>query len=335
MDDREVVVANAAGDPTGIALVYDKYAADLYGYCHLMLFPPADAAEAVRDTFVIAAATLGDLSEAPELRPQLYAVACNVCRRRLRTRSGDCGEEDDAVSKSADAGQPSHAGQATDAARQRVDVSRDLGPDLPALIRGVLAELKPREREVIVLSFMHDLHDTDLATALGVSWAKANALVSRARDRLERALRALLIARTRRKACAKLDELLADWDGRPNKQTRDLVAGHMEQCETCARHRRGPLRLAALSGLLPVAPLPPELRGQVLILCSSTAADVVAHRRRVIRQAESMWPLRFTQAIKLVKWDTIRRNPGIAAATVAVAAWVIAAVSVTLITFTH
>jgi len=335
MDDREIIAAIAAGDPEGIAVAYDSHAASLYGYCDWMLGQPSDAAEALRDTFVTAAATLDEPSEAPELRPWLYAVARNECRRRLRTRLAGCREKADAASQPADAaGKPGQASQATDAARQRTDVSRDLEPDLPTLVRGILAELKPREREVIELSFRHDLDDADLAIALGVSWSRAHALVSRARGRLENALRALLVARTRREACPALDELLAGWDGQVTEHTRDLVGVHMEQCETCAPHTRGPLRPAALSGLLPLAPLPPGLRGHVLRLCSSLASDAAAHRRRVAaRRAKSMWLFRFTQAIKLVKWDTIRRNGGTTTAIVAGAAWVVAAVTVTLITF--
>ncbi len=83
--DREVAAAIAAGDPAGIALAYDRYAAALYGYCQWMLHDPAGAAEALRDTFVIAAATLGDLPGAPELRPWLYAVARTECQRLLHT----------------------------------------------------------------------------------------------------------------------------------------------------------------------------------------------------------------------------------------------------------
>ena len=72
--------AIAAGDPAGIAVAYDRCAAGLYGYCDWMLHQPAHAAEAVREAFVVAA-TLGDLPEAPELRPWLYAVARNECLR--------------------------------------------------------------------------------------------------------------------------------------------------------------------------------------------------------------------------------------------------------------
>ena len=138
--------------------------------------------------------------------------------------------------------------------------------ELRSLIYSILAGLKPREREVIELSFRHDLHDDDLAIALGVSSSRAHALAARARGRLEEALGVLHIALTGREACPVLGELLADWDGQLTEQTRDLVVWHIEECQTCAHHGWGALRPAAFSRLLPLAPLPPELREQVLSL---------------------------------------------------------------------
>ena len=205
--------------------------------------------------------------------------------------------------------------------------------ELRALIRSVLADLKPREREVIELSFRHDLYDNDLAIALGVSSSRAHALATRASGRLEKALGAMRTALAGREACPVVGELLADWDGQLTEETRDLVAWHIEQCQTCANHGRGTLRPTALSGLLPLAPLPPELREQVLSRCFSTAEDAVAYRRRVVRRAESTWFAQFSQAIRRLSWDSIRANPGPAIATTAVAVWVAAAVSVLLLTF--
>ena len=222
----------------------------------------------------------------------------------------------------------------TDATDGPADVNGYLGQaELRALIRSILADLKPREREVIELSFRHDLYDNDLAIALGVSWSRAHALASRARGRLEKSFGALRTALAGREACPVVGELLADWDGQLTEQTRDLVVWHIEQCQTCANHGRGALRPTALSGLLPLAPLPPELREQVLSRCSSTDEDAVAYRRRVVRRAESTWLAIFSQAIRRVSWDSIRANPGAAIATTAVAVWVVAAVSVTLLTF--
>ena len=392
--DRQVVLAITAGDPAGIAMAYDRYAAALYGYCHWMLHDSADAAESLQDTFVLAATTLSDLPEPSKLRPWLFALARNECRRRIRPRSVTR-DEADAANQRADGGQradevgrptdptmqfrvvsepihepgdatvqfpavnePIHesadatmpfrkVSQLADATMQfRViseptgatdglaDVNGYLGQaELRALIRSILADLKPREREVIELSFRHDLYDNDLAIALGVSWSRAHALASRARGRLEKSFGALRTALAGREACPVVGELLADWDGQLTEQTRDLVVWHIEQCQTCANHGRGALRPPALSGLLPLAPLPPKLREQVLSCCSSTDEDAVAYRRWVVRRAESTWLAIFSQAIRRVSWDSIRANPGAAIATTAVAVWVVAAVSVMLLTF--
>jgi RNA polymerase sigma factor (sigma-70 family) len=204
--------------------------------------------------------------------------------------------------------------------------------ELRAMIHSILAQLRPREREVIQLTLRHDLYGSDLAEVLGMSLSRTRALAARARARLEKALGALLVVRTGREACSVLGELLADWDGQLTGQTRDLVVSHVEQCQTCATHGPGALRPAALFGLLPLAPLRPELREQVLGRCSSTAEDAVAYRRWVARRAEPTLFARFAPAIRRVSWDSIRVNLGVVTATVAVAMWVVAAVSVILLT---
>jgi RNA polymerase sigma factor (sigma-70 family) len=421
--DRQLVAAITAGDPAGTAMAYDRYAPALYGYCHWMLHDSADAAESLQDTFVLAAASLSELPEPSKLRPWLFALARNECRRRIRPgsvtrdeadaanqRTG-AGQRTDEVRQPADqvrypadatvqfsaVGAPTDAtvqflpvGAPTDATVQFLPVGApadatvqfrvvsepirepadatmsfhmadqlgdatiqfrvvseptdgtdDLADadgylgqaELRALVRSILADLKPREREVIELSFRHDLYDNDLAIVLGVSWSRAHALASRARSRLEKSFGALRTALAGREACPVVGELLADWDGQLTEQTRDLVVWHIEQCQTCANHGQGTLRPTALSGLLPLAPLPPELRKHVLSLCSSADEDAVAYRRLVVRRAESTWLAMFSQAIRRLSWASIRANPGAAIATAAVAVWVVAAVIVTLLTF--
>lgn len=315
-----MVAAIAAGNPAGIAAAYDRYAAALYAYCQWMLDQPTDAAEALRDSFVVASATIGDLADGADLRPWLYALTRRQCQWQLRAVGPNRDGQDDADALAETEGLP--------------DVRGDLDPDkLLSLIRGILAELPPHEREVIELSLRHDLHDADLAEVLGVSWSRAHALTARSRSSLEKALGALLIARTRRSVCPELDSLLAEWDGHLTQRARDLIAWHVEQCRTCADHRLGGLRPAALSGLVPLAPLLPELRGQVLKLCSSNGPDAVAYRRRVTRRAESVWLARALQAISLVPWAGIRRSPVVATATVVVVVWVVAAASIAAMTF--
>jgi hypothetical protein len=82
MQDREVVAAIVAGDPDGFAEAYDWYAASLYAYCHSVL-PGPGAAEAVRDTFVVAASKLDGLRDPDRLGAWLHAVARNECVRQI------------------------------------------------------------------------------------------------------------------------------------------------------------------------------------------------------------------------------------------------------------
>ncbi len=115
--------------------------------------------------------------------------------------------------------------------------------------------------------------------------AGAQALAARARSQLEQALGVMHIALTGRAACPVLEELLADWDGQLTEDTRELVGWHIKECQTCAQHEWGALRPVAFTRLLPSAPLPPDLREQVLNRCTSAAPDAVAYRRRVVRRA--------------------------------------------------
>src|ERR1700688_3724803 len=84
MRDTEVVAAIVAGNPEGLAEAYDRYASPLHAYCRSLLREPTDAADAVQDTFVIAASRLAGLRDHNRLRSWFYAVARNECLRRMR-----------------------------------------------------------------------------------------------------------------------------------------------------------------------------------------------------------------------------------------------------------
>jgi DNA-directed RNA polymerase specialized sigma24 family protein len=80
MHDSEVAAAIVAGDPDGLAEAYDRYAAPLYTYCRSLLREPADAADAVQDTFVIAASKL-----AGRRRPWWWPRCWSSWRRPARS----------------------------------------------------------------------------------------------------------------------------------------------------------------------------------------------------------------------------------------------------------
>ncbi len=372
MDDSELVAAITAGDPAGLAAAYDTYAAPLYGYCRWMLRDPGSAAEALRETFVLATARAGYLRDASQLRALLYASAREECYRR--DRAAGAGFEETANEFGPLGGSGPFADSAHHA--EQAEVRR--------LIRETLAELKPHEQEVLELSVRHKLDEAELATVLDVTWSRAHGLASRAREHLEKALGALLVARTGRSSCPELSALLAPWIGRLTVQTGKLTAQHIEQCETCAHRRRGTLRLEVLSGLLPLAALPPGLREPVLLRVAASVAETP--RRPLIRPAPepvtvvdlapvaepvaAVEPVAAAKAATVVDlppvaepatvvdlppvaeqvsgtepdapgfrgagsflgWSRIRANPGTATAVAAVTVWVVAAVTATLIT---
>jgi RNA polymerase sigma factor (sigma-70 family) len=269
MRDREIVAAVVAGDPAGLAAAYDNYAAVLYNYCRSLLGEPADAADAVQDTFVIAAAKLDGLRDPDRLRPWLYAVARNECHRRLRARVR-LASLDEAGDVSDTAAFEPHGADAA---------------ALKELVTAAVVGLNAGDREVIELHLRHDLTGADLADALGVPPNQAHALASRARSQLERSLGALLVARTGRKSCTELDAILAGWDGDLTVLLRKRVSRHVDNCKICSERKRRELSPAMLFSVLPVFGLPRGLRQQVLRLVSDRSPEAASYRDMVVRRA--------------------------------------------------
>src|SRR5262245_52067717 len=99
-----------AGRPAGLAAACDRHAAPLYGYCHSLLGEPT-AADAVQDTFIVAAGRMDGLRDPGRLRAWLYAVARNECHRRLGARASSVPFDGAAVTSGETAdGSPGAAG---------------------------------------------------------------------------------------------------------------------------------------------------------------------------------------------------------------------------------
>jgi RNA polymerase sigma factor (sigma-70 family) len=300
-----------AGHPEGLAEAYDRYASPLYTYCRSLLREPADAADAVQDTFVIAASKLAGLRDRNRLRPWLYAVARNECHRRLRARSVQVAtpldEMPDVTDTSADV-----SGEA----------ERD---DLRRLLRSAVRGLNEGEQDLIELQLRQGLDVAEIAAVLGVSRNHAHALLSRARDQLEISLGALLVARSGREDCAALNTMLQGWDGQLNVLMRKRINRHIENCPTCAERKERELAPALLLGLaplaaLPTAAMPTGLREHVLRLASSDTPDAAAHRASVAQRTEPFGHHGFPKPLDPPKSPWWRSRSGQAAAAAAVAA---------------
>ena len=316
MQDREVVAAIVAGDPDGIAEAYDRYAMPLYSYCRSLLREPADAADAVQDTFLIATAKLGGLRDPGKLRSWLYAVARNECHRRLRS-----GETTSTLDEVADL--PAAAGGHASTAESAGVASAVERAELRQLVRDAIDGLNPGERDVIELSLMQGLDGGELADALGVSRNHAHALQSRARRQLERSLGALVVARTGRDACTVLDALLAGWDGQLTVLMRKRISRHIEQCEICGELKRRELSPALFAGALPLVALVPGFRAHVLKMCTDHTPAGLAHRASVAARAGQFGPAGFPRPSSVPGasgWHHVLRHSHALAASAATAA---------------
>jgi RNA polymerase sigma factor (sigma-70 family) len=281
MRDRDIVAAIIASDPAGLAAAYDRYAADLFSYCQVLLTEPADAADAVQDTFVIAAGKVSALRDPDRLRPWLYAVARNECHRRLRAR---------------------HSSTPLDESAEVSDDTADLGASLEQaeireLVWAALAGLTENEREIIELTLGHELTGADLADTLGVPRNQAHAMASRARVHFEAALGVLLVARNGQDACPELAAIMAGWDGKLTVLLRKRVSRHIRHCDICGARQRRELTPDSLLGVLPVAALPVALRHQVLSLVADTSPAAVARRLAIGQRLGPVGPSGFPRPV--------------------------------------
>ncbi|MEV6813771.1 sigma-70 family RNA polymerase sigma factor [Micromonospora sp. NPDC051296] len=229
-DDTALVEAVRRGERAGLEGMYRRYADRLYTYARTMVREPEAAADAVHDAFLTASQRISQLREPDRLRSWLYAIVRNECLRQLRERSRSLPLDE--------AGEP--VADATDPA---TGVNAE---QVRALVHTAVAALNPGDREVVHLAIRHDLSTVDIGAALGVPANHAHARLSRARSQLERALGALLVARTGARDCPTLAGLIDGWQGRLTPTLRKRVSRHIDGCAVCGLLRREHLSPAAL-----------------------------------------------------------------------------------------
>jgi len=268
VEDRDIVRLLVDGDRAGMAAVYDRYAPRLFDYSVGMLRDRDGAGDAVHDALLVAADRAHQLRDPDKLRPWLYAIARNECLRMLRARRREADLD--------------AAGDVSDTS---VDVERGLrAAEAQALVRDAAAGLNPGDREVLNLTLRHELAGDELGAALGVPANHANALVSRARAQLERAVGALVMARTGQRDCPELATMLAGWDGELTALVRKRVSRHVERCAICGESKQRKVSAAALFAAVPMAVIPLDLRRRVVD--DAPALQNVAYRRQVGTRAE-------------------------------------------------
>ncbi len=251
--DAQLVAAYTAGDRGALAGIYDRFSAGLYDTAAAMLRDRHEAADAMQDVFLIAAERMGQLREPERLKPWLYAILRNEVYRRSKKRGRMLPTDFSAMDapEMAAPTAPDADGEALSAA------------ELGELVRRAACGLDERDQLVLELSVRQGLQGSDLAAALGISAEQSYTLVHRMRDRVERSLGALVVARAGRKDCKDLADVLKGWDGEFTVLVRKRVSRHIENCETCERTRKKTIPLALL-GAAPAFAAPIALRDQIL-----------------------------------------------------------------------
>jgi RNA polymerase sigma-70 factor (ECF subfamily) len=158
------------GDTVAFRLLVDRHHDDALRYATHLLGDPADAEDAVQETFVLAYRDLGHYREQDRFRGWLWRILINRCRTLASER--------------ARRPQP----QARDVLAQQADpASPDLDLDrrlLRAELASALQALPTERREAVLLHFADGLSYPQMAAATGAGVSALKMRVHRACERL-------------------------------------------------------------------------------------------------------------------------------------------------------
>ena len=135
--------------------------------------------------------------------------------------------------------------------------------ELAELVRSAAVGLDERDQLALEYSIRGELSGADLADALGVTLEQSYVVLHRMRERVERALGALTVARMGRDDCAELATVLSGWDGTFSVLVRKRVARHIEACDVCDDTKRR-FAVIPLMSAAPAFAAPALLRDQIL-----------------------------------------------------------------------
>ncbi len=174
------LVAEArAGDRTARQRLYRQHVNRVFRTVRALLRSDAEAEDVTQDAMLIALTSLDRYSPRAGTRfaAWLTTIAVNTARRRFRRRRPELtatGELPEIAAAEADLGDD------VDLARHR------------AALLQALAELEPREREIVSLRYGSDLNATEIAAQTGIGAANVRKILERARLRLAERIEALM-----------------------------------------------------------------------------------------------------------------------------------------------
>ncbi|MFI6819110.1 sigma-70 family RNA polymerase sigma factor [Nonomuraea sp. NPDC050328] len=237
-DDHQLMEALRRADGQASATLYDAYAERLHDYACSLLGDRDSAADAVHDALITAQGCAEQLKEVAKLRAWLYALTRFQAVARVKTRPAELTPP------------------------PVLDDPED--PELAELVHEALGELSRNEREVLELSLRHGLTPAEVGSVLGLTSRQATGRLTRARDHMENAAAAVVLARNGRAHCPDLSAMLDSWEGPLTPLLRRRLSGHIAGCEVCTEGKHRQVAAGRLLELMPIAFPPISLRRRVI-----------------------------------------------------------------------
>lgn len=160
--DRDILSAIAAGDTrAALGALVRRHGAAVGRLCFALLGSQSEADDAVQETYLEAHSALGSFRGEGSAKAFLFTIARRRCARRLARRGMD------------PAALPENDRRRDPA--ELVELSQD-----GARARALLAQIRPSEREALLLRYLGELSFREVAEATGIDEAAARKRVSRA-----------------------------------------------------------------------------------------------------------------------------------------------------------
>lgn len=186
-NDHALLARIGRGDQAAFAALYDRYANGVFGTTLRFIRDRSIAAEVVQDTFMAVWQRSDQFNaESGSVIGWMLGIARNRAIDRLRAESRrpppawvrPGGESTDGMDSAS--GHPDHAPRsASDDPAREVDRRW-----LRAVIQTVLTEIRPDEREILVLAYDHELSQSEIADRLGIPIGTVKSRTRRAMARL-------------------------------------------------------------------------------------------------------------------------------------------------------
>jgi RNA polymerase sigma-70 factor (ECF subfamily) len=172
-DDPVLLAITSRSYRDAIALCVREHGASIGRLCMAMLGSQAEADECVQEVFIAAHAGLPEFRHESTVRAWLFGIARRMCARRLEMR----GRRERRLRLVHDASEAARLPDDVLAEKRRAE-----------RVRWALEELKPSERDAVVMRYQAGLEYAEIATACGIDEAAARKRVSRGLARMKELL---------------------------------------------------------------------------------------------------------------------------------------------------